>query len=86
LSDLNLSPETAEWFLPFLEPARYKGAFGGRGSGKSHAFAQYVVARCATAKTDVVCLREVQKSLKQSVKKLIETKIEDLGLGSLFEI
>jgi phage terminase large subunit len=86
LSDLKLRPETAEWFVPFLKPSRYKGAYGGRGSGKSHAFAQYIVARCASAKTDVVCLREVQKSLKQSVKKLIESKIEALGLGGLFEI
>ena len=86
MSDLKLRPETAEWFVPFLKPSRYKGAYGGRGSGKSHAFAQYIVARCASAKTDVVCLREVQKSLKQSVKKLIESKIEALGLGGLFEI
>jgi phage terminase large subunit len=86
LSVLELKPQAAEWFVPFLKPARYKGAFGGRGSGKSHAFAQYIVSRCASAKTDVVCLREVQKSLKQSVKKLIESKIEALGLGALFEI
>lgn len=86
MSGLKLRPETAEWFVPFLKPSRYKGAYGGRGSGKSHAFAQYIVARCASAKTDVVCLREVQKSLKQSVKKLIESKIEALGLGGLFEI
>lgn len=86
MSSLTLNPETAKWFVPFLKPARYKGAYGGRGSGKSHAIAQYIVIRCASEKTDVVCLREVQKSLKQSVKKLIETKIEALGLGELFEI
>lgn len=81
-----LRPDLPRWFVPFLKPSRYKGAYGGRGSGKSHAIAQYIVVRCATAKTDVVCLREVQKSLKQSVKKLIESKIEDLGLGTLFEV
>jgi phage terminase large subunit len=81
-----LSPEVPRWFLPFLKPARYKGAFGGRGSGKSHAFASYIVIRCATVRTDVVCLREVQRSLKQSVKKLLENKIEALGLGAAFEI
>ena len=82
----SLKVETPEWFEPFLAPARYKGAFGGRGSGKSHAFAAYVVIRCVSARTDVVCLREVQRSLKQSVKKLIENKIEALGLGAHFEI
>jgi len=81
-----LSPEVPRWFLPFLKPARYKGAFGGRGSGKSHAFASYIIIRCATVRTDVVCLREVQRSLKQSVKKLLENKIEALGLGAAFEI
>jgi phage terminase large subunit len=42
-------------------------------SGKSHFF-------------DVVCVREIQKSLAQSVKKLIEAKIEALGVGSLFQV
>ena len=60
--------------------------WGGRGSGKSHFFASRVIARCVGAKTNVVCVREIQKSLKQSVKKLIETKIETLGVGSHFEV
>ena len=81
-----LSPEIPRWFKPFLRPARYKGAYGGRGSGKSHAFASYIVVRCVSERTDVVCLREVQRSLKQSVKKLIENKIEALGVGQHFEI
>lgn len=33
-----------------------------------------------------VCIREVQKSLKESAKKLIEDKIQALGVGSLFEV
>jgi phage terminase large subunit len=37
-------------------------------------------------RTDIVCIREIQKSLNQSVKKLIEAKIEALGVGHLFEI
>ena len=57
--------------------ARYLGAHGGRGSGKSHLFAEMVVERCVEKETHVVCIREVQKSLSQSVKKLIEIKIEE---------
>ena len=38
------------------------------------------------AKTNVVCIREVQKSLQQSVKKLLEDKIEALGVGHMFEV
>ena len=37
-------------------------------------------------KTDAVCVREVQESLQQSVKKLLETKIDTLGVGHLFEV
>jgi phage terminase large subunit len=83
---MKLDIPTPRWFVPLLAPARYKGVHGGRGSGKSHAVAEYVVERAATAKTDVVCLREVQKSLQQSVKKLVESKIETLGVGSLFDV
>lgn len=77
---------TPRWLLPLLEPARYKGAHGGRGSGKSHAFAEMLVERCIMGKTDAVCIREVQKSLAQSVKRLVELKIETLGVGHLFDI
>lgn len=78
---------TARTFLPLLEPSRYKGAWGGRGSGKSHFFAEHLV-EIAVSKpgTRAVCVREIQKSLKESAKKLIEDKIEALGVGSLFEI
>lgn len=73
-------------FAPLLGRSRYKGAHGGRGSGKSHFFAELLVARCVREKTDAVCVREIQKSLKQSVKKLIEGKIAALGVGDQFEI
>lgn len=65
---------------------RYKGLFGGRGSGKSHLFAELVVIRTSEKKTNVVCVREIQKSLTQSAKKLIEDKIEYFGLGHLYEV
>lgn len=83
---MNLDIPTPRWFLPLLEPARYKGVYGGRGSSKSHTIASYIIERCCMAKCDVVCIREVQKSLSMSVKKLLEDKIEAFGLGSLFEI
>ena len=64
--------QTPEVFEPLLGANRYKGAWGGRGSGKSHFFAELLIERCLMAKTDAVCVREVQKSLAQSVKKLLE--------------
>lgn len=81
-----LTIETPRWALPLLEPARYKGVYGGRGSGKSHERAEALVERCIMEKTDAVCIREVQKSLAQSVKKLIEMKIEAMGVGRMFEV
>lgn len=77
---------TPRIYLPFLEPARYKGAHGGRGSGKSHFFGEMLIERSLMAKTDAVCVREVQKSLNQSVKKLLEGKIESLNAGAYFEV
>lgn len=78
--------ETARAFVPLLAPARYKGAYGGRGSGKSHFFAEQVVIRCYERATRVVCIREIQKSLEQSVKRLIEDKIAELGLSFAFRV
>lgn len=74
------------WAKPLLSPYRYKGAKGGRGSGKSHFFAQQCVLRALDGNTKIVCIREVQKSLKYSAKSLIEAKIESLGLGAHFDI
>lgn len=70
-----------------MKPARYKGAWGGRGSGKSHFFAELLVdeALCKPG-FRAVCVREVQKTLAESAKKLIEDKIQALGLGESFEV
>lgn len=76
-----LAIDTAEVFEPLLSPSRYKGAYGGRGSGKSQFFADLMVEehyRFPGLRS--VCIREVQKSLKQSAKRLIEDKIAKLGL------
>lgn len=78
---------TARVFGPLLQAARYKGAHGGRGSGKSHFFAGLMV-ESALLRPGFrgVCIREVQKSLKESAKRLIEDKIQEHGLGSQFDI
>ena len=73
---------TAEVFEPLLVPSRYKGAHGGRGSGKSHFFAGLLIEDSLAERGLLsVCIREVQKSLKESAKRLIETKLADFGLG-----
>ena len=75
--------ETAAVFEPLLAPARYKGAWGGRGSGKSHFFAELLVEECLAVKgTRAIGIREIQKSIKESSKRLIEDKLAQFGLGA----
>ena len=82
-----LKIDTPRWALPLLKPSRYKGAFGGRGSGKSHCFAEMMIeAHIIDPKSRSVCVREVQKSLSQSVKRLLEMKIEQMNAGAYFEV
>ena len=83
---MELQIETPRVFLPLLDPARYKGAHGGRGSGKSHFFAELMIERGVAEKVDAVCIRENQKSLDQSVKKLLEHKIEKMNAGAYFDV
>jgi phage terminase large subunit len=78
---------TAKIFEPLLQPARYKGAYGGRGSGKSHFFGELLVETCQAERgTLAVCIREAQRTLAQSSKRLIESKIAALGLGHQFKV
>lgn len=84
---MELEIATPRWALPLLGPARYKGGKGGRGSGKSHFFAELLVEEhVANPNQQSVCIREIQKSLKFSAKKLIESKIRALGVSHLFDI
>lgn len=71
-------------FEPFRHPSRYKGAHGGRGSGKSHEFASNLVLHHAqNPGARSVCIRESQRSLKESAKALIEGKIGEYDLWPL---
>jgi phage terminase large subunit len=73
-------------FEPLLAPRRFKGAKGGRGSGKSHFFAEMLVEDAIRQHIRAACLREVQNSIKDSVKQLIEDKIRTFGQEKAFTI
>ena len=80
-----LKIKTPRCFVPLLEPKRYKAAFGGRGSGKSHHFAEDMIEQAVRRQGfRAVSVREVQKTLKESAKRLIEDKITAHGLWSMF--
>lgn len=75
----------ARAYAPLLKPARFKGAHGGRGSGKSWFWAGETVIDTLDG-LQTVCIREVQNTIADSVKRLIESRIEEKGLTHLFRI
>ena len=79
-----LSIPTAKVFQSLTE-ANGARAWGGRGSGKSWFFAEKLVERALLQPGfRAVCVREIQRTLAQSAKRLIEDKIQALNVGSQF--
>jgi len=71
---------------PFLYPARHKIAHGGRGGGKSWTAARLLLIRGIERPTRILCTREVQRSLKDSVYRLLVDQIRELGLGWAYDV
>ena len=84
---MHLDIKIPGWATQLLEPSRYKGARGGRSSGKSHFMCERLVkAHILNPDFSSVCIREIQRSLKFSAKRLIESKIRSMGVSHLFDI
>ena len=73
-------------FKPLFKPIRYKVFRGGRGGAKSWGIARALVIMAASKKLRILCTREVQNSIKDSVHKLLKDQIEMLGLNPWFRI
>jgi phage terminase large subunit len=73
-------------FADLFKPCRYKVYWGGRGGAKSWAFARALLLRAASEPTIVLCARELQKSIKDSVHALLDQQIRKLGLEAFFEV
>jgi len=69
-----------------FQPSRYKFIRGGRGSSKSWSIARALLIKGAEKCTRILCTREVQKSIKQSVHQLLRDQIEALGLSSFYQV
>lgn len=76
-------PEALEWLFT---PSRYKIAYGGRGSGKSWGFARALLVQGAAKPLQILCAREIQKSVADSVHRLLSQQIEGMGLSHFYEV
>ena len=72
-------------FKDLREPSRYKAFYGGRGSAKSHSFATALLMRGGESPLRILCAREVQLSIKDSVKQLLDDKINQYGMAGFYE-
>ena len=71
---------------PLFRPYRYKVLYGGRGSGKSVGIARALLIQAAADKHRVLCARELQVSMRDSVHKLLADQIDELGLDKFYEV
>jgi len=76
----------AKKFKALFNPKRYKIYFGGRGGAKSWGFAQALLLLGAQSKTRILCTRELQGSIRESVHKLLSDTIVRLGLDDFYDI
>src|SRR4051812_10316306 len=73
-------------YKPLLAPRRFNGMKGGRGGAKSHHVAGHLIRKTLRTHTRAACMREVQNSIKDSVKQLLEDKINAYGVRHHFKI
>lgn len=80
------SVEFPEKLKELFKPYRYKIFYGGRGGAKSWGIARYLIIAGAEKKLRILCAREIQKSIKDSVHKLISDQIEAMNYGAHYQI
>lgn len=78
--------EFPDWAEVLFQPKRYKVLYGGRGGGKSWAVARALLVQAAKTPMRVLCTREVQKSIKDSVHRLLSDQIAAMGLSGFYEV
>ena len=81
-----LNVEMPECYSYLFEPHRYKVAYGGRGSGKSWSYAKALIVLSMQNKHRILCGRELQNSINDSVHQLLRDQIEAMGVSEMFNI
>lgn len=83
---MNRQVEIPETFKNLFSPFRYKVFYGGRGSAKSWAFARAIIVKSLEKKLRILCARELQVSISDSVHKLLSDQISNMGFSSYFNV
>jgi len=88
MSDLSIALHLTlpEKLAPLYEPRRYKVMHGGRGGGKSHGVAQVLLETGSRQPLRILCAREIQKSMRDWVHRLLKDYIIKLGLTSFYDV
>ena len=88
----SLDLEISEHYAPLFDVehpdynSRYQVYYGGRGGGKSWQIARGLILRAFLNKSLILCTREIQNSINDSVLRLLSNQIELMGLSYFFEI
>lgn len=85
-SDGRIQIDLAPAFRDLVKKSRYKIYYGGRGGAKSWQFARLLIAKAHTSAIRVLCTREYQSSIADSVHKILSDQIFNLGLSEWFDI
>jgi phage terminase large subunit len=81
-----LEIEFPKIFKPLDDPHRYKVLYGGRASAKSWSVARKLLIRGAESKLLILCTRELQKSIKDSVHRLLKNQITLMGMEKFYDV
>jgi phage terminase large subunit len=83
IPDVVQFPEAVEFLF---HPYRYKVLHGGRGSTKSWSVARALLLKGAAERKRILCTREVQRTIQDSVHKLLSDQVDMMGLRHLYTI
>jgi phage terminase large subunit len=86
LSGATLSPDLPEILEPLFRPSRYKILYGGRGGGKSWGIARALLIMGTERKMRILCAREFQSSIADSVHKLLSDQIAEMGMSAFYSV
>lgn len=81
-----MSAQFPSKLAPLFKPARYKVAYGGRGAAKSWGFARAALILGAQKPMRILCAREIQRTIADSVHRLLADQVQDMDLTSHYRV